>query len=120
MSRPARRPSPRTPVLLDVRILVVAALVSAPAAYRASQGLLTPDEAVSRFLVVLVGCAALAMLLRVVWPMVAGETTTGTDSGTADGDGTGGDGAGGNDGAAGDTRLLDAQDAGTGISRPQG
>ncbi len=73
MSRRNRRSVPDTPALLDLRVLVVAAFVSAPAAYRAGQGLLTPDQALGRFLVVLVGCTALMVVLRAAWPLVAGE-----------------------------------------------
>lgn len=74
MTRRTRRSVPDTPALLDVRVLVVAAVVSAPAAYRAGQGLLTPDQALGRFLVVLAGCTALLAVLRATWPLVAGET----------------------------------------------
>lgn len=73
MSRAARRPAPATPALIDLRVLVVAAVVSAPAAYRAGQGLLTPDQALGRFVVVLLGCTALMAVLRAAWPLVAGE-----------------------------------------------
>lgn len=64
---------PDTPALIDLRVLLVAAVVSAPAAYRAGQGLLTPDQALVRFAVVLAGCTALMALLRAAWPLVAGE-----------------------------------------------
>lgn len=74
MSRRTGRSVPATPALIDVRVLVVAAIVSAPAAYRAGQGLLTPDQALGRFLVVLAGCTALMVVLRAAWPLVAGET----------------------------------------------
>lgn len=70
----ARRPAPDTPALLDVRVVLVAAVVASPAAYRASQGLLTPDQAMGRFLVVLLAVAAMTALVRAVWPLVAGET----------------------------------------------
>lgn len=73
MTRGRRRPAPDTPALIDLRVLVVAAVVSAPAAYRAGQGLLTPDQALGRFLVVLLGCTALMAVLRTAWPLVAGE-----------------------------------------------
>lgn len=84
MSRAARRPAPDTPALLDLRVLVVAAVVSAPAAYRAGQGLLTPDQALGRFLVVLLGCTALMALLRMAWPLVAGEPVAATAAEAAD------------------------------------
>jgi hypothetical protein len=82
-----RRPTPDTPALIDLRVRVVAAVVSAPAAYRAGQGLLTPDQALARFLVVLLGCTALLAVLRAAWPLVAGETpASGADEAAGDGD----------------------------------
>ncbi|HWJ11101.1 MAG TPA: hypothetical protein VNS46_17105 [Nocardioides sp.] len=72
-SRAGRRSAPDTPALIDLRVLLVAAVVSAPAAYRAGQGLLTPDQALGRFLVVLLGCTVLLVVLRAAWPLVAGE-----------------------------------------------
>ncbi|WP_182379520.1 hypothetical protein [Nocardioides sp. WS12] len=74
MARRARRPAPETPALIDLRVLFVAALVASPAAYRASQGLLTIDQALTRFLLVALACTAVSMLLRAVWPVVAGPT----------------------------------------------
>ncbi len=76
MSARKRRPVPDTPALIDLRVLFVAAVVSAPAAYRAGQGLLTPDQALVRFVVVLAGCTALMAVLRAAWPLVAGEPAT--------------------------------------------
>ena len=73
MSRRRHRPVPDTPALIDLRVLVVAAVVSAPAAYRAGQGLLTPDQALVRFALVLAGCTVLMTVLRAAWPLVAGE-----------------------------------------------
>lgn len=58
--------------IIDVKILVIAALVASPAAYRASQGLLTVDQAITRFLLVTVACMATAMVVRAVWPILAG------------------------------------------------
>lgn len=68
--------------LLDLRIVLVAAVVASPAAYRASQGLLSPDQAMARFVAVFLAVAATTVLVRAVWPLVAGTSTdTGTDVG---------------------------------------
>lgn len=75
MARRRTRPAPETPALIDLRVLFVAALVASPAAYRASQGLLTIDQALTRFLLVALACTAVSMLMRALWPMVAGPTT---------------------------------------------
>lgn len=72
MARRRSRPAPETPALIDLRVLFVAALVASPAAYRASQGLLTIDQALTRFLLVALACTAVSTLVRAVWPMVAG------------------------------------------------
>lgn len=72
MTRRRGRPAPETPALIDLRVLLVAALVASPAAYRASQGLLTVDQALTRFLLVVLACTAVSTLVRAVWPMVAG------------------------------------------------
>ena len=52
--------------------LQVDGLVASPAAYRFSQGLLTVDQALTRFLLVALACTAVSTLVRAVWPMVAG------------------------------------------------
>lgn len=79
------RTAPETPALIDLRVLAVAALVASPAAYRASQGLLTIDQALTRFLLVALACTAVSMLLRTLWPVVAGPTSdpSATETGEA-------------------------------------
>ncbi|GAA4810546.1 hypothetical protein ACFQ0K_15295 [Nocardioides caeni] len=62
---------PGSPII-DVKVLVVAALVASPAAWRASQGLLSVDEAITRFLLVMLACMVTATLVRAVWPILAG------------------------------------------------
>ncbi|MEV5001614.1 hypothetical protein [Nocardioides sp. LML1-1-1.1] len=69
----AKRPAPITPALIDVRVILVAAVVASPAAYRAAQGLLTLDQALTRFGLVLLACAAVTGVLRALWPVLAGE-----------------------------------------------
>lgn len=58
--------------MIDGRVLVVAALVASPAAYRSAQGLLSPGEAMTRYLLVAMGCVLVSMLVRALWPLVAG------------------------------------------------
>lgn len=58
--------------MIDGRVLVVAALVASPAAYRSAQGLLSPGEAMTRYLLVAMGCVVVSMLVRALWPLVAG------------------------------------------------
>lgn len=58
---------------IDARVLLVAALIASPAAYRSEQGLLPTTTALDRFLAVAVGCVVLSSLVRLVWPMVIGE-----------------------------------------------
>lgn len=74
MARRGPRPAPETPALIDLRVLFVAAVVASPAAYRASQGLLTIDQALTRFLLVALACAGVSMLVQSLWPMVAGSS----------------------------------------------
>lgn len=73
---PATAPSAPRPGLIGLPVLLVAALVASPAAYRASQGLLTVDQAIVRFLLVAVACVAASLLVRGVWPLVAGPIPT--------------------------------------------
>lgn len=70
-----RRPLPDTPALIDVRVLIAAALLVAPAAWQASQGLLSVDEVLTRYLLVALGCTVLTAVVRAVWPVLAGEST---------------------------------------------
>jgi hypothetical protein len=69
----ARRPAPETPALIDVRVLVVAALLVTPAAWQASQGLLSVDQVLTRYLLVALGCTAVLAFVRTVWPVLSGE-----------------------------------------------
>ncbi|WP_370288748.1 hypothetical protein [Nocardioides sp.] len=67
------RPAPApTPGIIDGKVLLIAALVCSPAIYRASQGLLSVDEVLQRYLFVALACAATAMLVRALWPLLAG------------------------------------------------
>lgn len=74
MARRRTRPAPETPALIDLRVLFVAAVVASPAVYRASQGLLTIDQALTRILLVTLACTAVSMLVQALWPLVAGAT----------------------------------------------
>lgn len=65
-----------TPSIIDLKVLVVAAVVASPAAWRASQGLLTVDEAITRILLVTVACLATAVVVRAVWPILAGPVAS--------------------------------------------
>lgn len=58
--------------MIDARLLAVAALVASPAAYRSAQGLLSPAEAMTRYLLVAAGCVLVSMLVRAIWPLVSG------------------------------------------------
>lgn len=69
----AGRPVPTpTPGIVDGKVLVIAAIVCSPAIYRASQGLLSVDEVLQRYLFVSLACTATAMLVRALWPLLAG------------------------------------------------
>lgn len=61
------------PALVDWRVLLLAALVASPAAYRATQGLLSMDEVLTRYLLVAVGCVVVSAVVRALWPLLAGE-----------------------------------------------
>jgi hypothetical protein len=58
--------------VIDARVLVVAALVASPAAYRTAQGLLSVSEAMTRYLLVALGCVVVSVVVRALWPLVAG------------------------------------------------
>ena len=64
--------------MIDARVLVAAALVASPAAWRASQGLLSVSEAMTRYLLVAAGCVLLSMLVRSLWPLLSGEAASTT------------------------------------------
>lgn len=72
-----RRPAPLQPSLVDARILVIAAVVGSGAAFRVTQGLLSVDEMLTRYVVVALGCVAASVLVRVLWPVLSGETAQG-------------------------------------------
>lgn len=70
-----RRPRPAPRPFIDARLLLLAAVIASPAAYRSSQGLLSPSAALDRFLLIAAGCLVLSAVLRMVWPLVVGEST---------------------------------------------
>ncbi|HWU20071.1 MAG TPA: hypothetical protein VN088_00990 [Nocardioides sp.] len=78
-----RRPRPAPRPFIDARLLLLAALIASPAAYRSSQGLLSPSDALDRFLLIAAGCLVLSAVLRMVWPLVVGESTPLTPSGSS-------------------------------------
>lgn len=80
----ARRPAPETPALIDARVLLAAAVLVAPAVYRASQGLLTLDQVLTRYLFLALGCTVALAVGRGLWPLLAGTDATagGTDDAT--------------------------------------
>ncbi|WGX97827.1 hypothetical protein [Nocardioides sp. L-11A] len=59
-------------MMFDLRVCVLAALLASPVAVLAAQGELTLDEALTRLLVVMVGATAAALLVRTLWPLLAG------------------------------------------------
>lgn len=69
----ARRPAPETPALIDARVLLAAAVLVAPAVYRASQGLLTLDQVLTRYLLLALGCTVALSVGRGLWPLLAGS-----------------------------------------------
>ena len=73
-----RRPLPDTPALIDARVLIAAALLVTPAAWQARQGLLSVDEVLTRYLLIALGCTLLMVVIRSVWPLVAGESPAAT------------------------------------------
>lgn len=70
-----RRPRPAPRPFIDARLLLLAALIASPAAYRSTQGLLSPSTALDRFLLIAAGCVALSAVLRTIWPLVIGDGT---------------------------------------------
>lgn len=87
----AGRVPSHTPALIDLRVLLIASVVASPAAWRAQQGLLSVDQAMTRYLLVVLACTATAVLVRAVWPVLAGTTpsaggTTETSGTAATGD----------------------------------
>lgn len=72
---PPRGPAPG---LVDGRMLFVALLVCSPAAYRLAQGMVSLTDVLTRYLVVAIGCVALAAVVRVVWPILSGDLPAGS------------------------------------------
>lgn len=69
-------PRPPQPSFIDARVLLVALVVASPAAVRVSQGLLSLDEMLVRYLMIAAGCAVVGTLVRWSWPLIAGDTST--------------------------------------------
>jgi hypothetical protein len=84
-----RRPLHVAPALVDARLLVVAALVASPAAYRSAQGLLSVSEAMTRYLLIALGCVIVSVVVRLLWPVLAGEDPVAVPRGGSDGAGPG-------------------------------
>ncbi|GAA4088916.1 hypothetical protein ACFFOS_10790 [Nocardioides kongjuensis] len=59
-------------MMFDLRVFVLAALVASPAGFLAANGELSTDEALTRLLVVMVGATAAALVVRTLWPLLAG------------------------------------------------
>ncbi|WP_435768389.1 hypothetical protein [Nocardioides sp. SYSU DS0651] len=98
-----RRPTAPPPALVDVRVLLVAALVASPAAYRTAQGLLSVSEAMTRYLLVALGCVVVSVVIRALWPLVIGTDVTDSSPGSLGTDAAGA-------GALGSTAGLDGLD----------
>jgi hypothetical protein len=58
--------------MLDLRVFLVAAIVASPAVFRAADGTLPMDEALTRLLLVMLGATAVSLLVRTLWPILAG------------------------------------------------
>lgn len=71
-------------MMFDLRVCVLAALLASPVAVLAAQGELTLDEALTRLLVVMVGATAAALLVRTLWPLLAGPAPEPTAAGAPD------------------------------------
>ena len=67
--------------MFDGRLLLVAALVASPAAWRATQGVVSVSEAMTRYLLIALGCVVVSVVVRALWPLVAGEPAAGTTPG---------------------------------------
>ncbi len=61
--------------MFDLRIFLLAALIASPAAFRAAEGQLSLDEALTRLLIVMVGATLAGLLVRTLWPLLSGTTT---------------------------------------------
>jgi len=58
--------------MLDLRVVLAAAVLASPAVVRAADGTLPMEEALTRVLLVMLGAAVLSLLVRTVWPLLAG------------------------------------------------
>jgi hypothetical protein len=76
----AAAPRGAGPGLVDGRMLLVALIVCLPAGYRLAEGLVSLTDVLTRYLVVAVGCIALAAVVRVVWPILSGESPAATST----------------------------------------
>lgn len=64
-------PAASRPVV-DGWVLLAAVLISAPAGYRLSQGLVSVTDVLVRFLLVTTGCALAFVLVRHAWAAIVG------------------------------------------------
>ncbi|AIY16308.1 hypothetical protein GUY44_21425 [Pimelobacter simplex] len=60
--------------MLDLRVFLVAAVLASPAVFRAADGTLPMEEALTRVLLVMLGATAVSLLVRTLWPLLAGPT----------------------------------------------
>lgn len=60
--------------MLDLRVFLVAAVLASPAVFRAADGTLPMEEALTRVLLVMLGATAVSLLVRTLWPLLAGTT----------------------------------------------
>lgn len=58
--------------MLDLRVFLLAAIVASPAVFRAADGTLPMDEALTRLLLVMLGATALSLVVKTLWPILAG------------------------------------------------
>ncbi|MDQ6523481.1 hypothetical protein RB608_07730 [Nocardioides sp. LHD-245] len=59
-------------MMFDLRVFLLAALIASPVAVLTARGELSLDEALGRLLLVMVGATAAALLVRTLWPLLAG------------------------------------------------
>jgi hypothetical protein len=71
-----RPPGQVPPGLVDVWLLIAALVVCVPAGFRLAQGMLSLTDLLTRYLLVALGCVALAAAVRWVWPMLSGQSPT--------------------------------------------
>lgn len=58
--------------MLDLRVFLVAAVLASPAVVRAADGTLPMEEALTRVLLVMLGATVVSLLVRTLWPILAG------------------------------------------------